>query len=38
MAVLVVVDTLNALPGAEGTIWITGVKLGVGNVGSAPER
>jgi len=38
MAVLVVVDTLNALPGAEGTIWITDVKLGVGDVGSTPER
>jgi hypothetical protein len=38
MAVLVVVDTLNSLPGTEGTIWLTNVRLGVGDVGSTPER
>jgi len=34
MAALVVVDTLNSSPGTDGTIWLTDVRLGVGDVGS----
>jgi hypothetical protein len=29
-SVLFVIDTLNTTPGSEGTIWISGVKLGIG--------
>ena len=32
-SVLFVVDTVNALPGSSGTIYVTGVALGIGQVG-----